>query len=82
MSEGRFDLLIVGSGPGGANAAVAAVERGISVAVVDVGNVDTTYAPLIPDVPFSTLRSSDAHQKRYFLGISGRRRYNPATGSA
>jgi geranylgeranyl reductase family protein len=31
----RFDLIVVGAGPGGSNAAAAAIERGLSVAQID-----------------------------------------------
>src|SRR5260221_9859985 len=65
---GLVDLIVVGSGPSGAHAARAAVERGLSVVVVDVGNDDDPLAPLVPDRPFSEIRGSDTHQQRYFLG--------------
>lgn len=68
MTDGHFDILIIGSGPSGANAAVAAVQHGLSVGLVDVGNTDTRYEALIPDIPFSSLRESDPDQHRYFLG--------------
>jgi choline dehydrogenase-like flavoprotein len=63
-----FDILIVGSGPSGIQAAKAAVDRGVSVAMVDVGHVDEHYAPLVPDQPFSEIRKTDSGQSRYFLG--------------
>src|SRR5437016_10843651 len=65
---GLVDLIIVGSGPSGAQAAQAAIERGLSVAMVDVGNDDDALAPLVPDRPFSEIRRTDGAQRRYFLG--------------
>ena len=36
--------------------------------MLDVGNSDAHYAPLIPDAPFSDIRANDPEQHRYFLG--------------
>jgi choline dehydrogenase-like flavoprotein len=63
-----FDAIVVGSGPGGANATAALVERGRRVLMLDVGDVDSTYEPLIPPRSFREIRESDAKQHRYFLG--------------
>jgi hypothetical protein len=65
---GLVDLIIVGSGPSGAQAAQAAIERGLSVVMVDVGNDDDTLAPFVPDRPFSEIRRTDVAQHRYFVG--------------
>src|SRR5262249_14118258 len=62
------DVLIVGSGPGGVNAAAPLVAAGRRVVMVDFGNEDRHYAPLIPHESFSTLRRTDATQHRYLLG--------------
>ena len=62
------DVIIVGSGPGGVNAAAPLVEAGRSVLLIDYGNEDRRYAPLIPHRPFSELRRADRQQHRYFLG--------------
>ena len=62
------DVIVVGSGPGGVNAAAALVAAGRSVTMLDYGNVDTRYAPVIPHRPFSELRRSDPQQHRYLLG--------------
>jgi choline dehydrogenase-like flavoprotein len=62
------DVLVVGSGPGGVNAAAPLVEAGRRVVLVDYGNVDRHYAPLIPHRDFTALRRSDTAQHRYFLG--------------
>jgi choline dehydrogenase-like flavoprotein len=62
------DVIVVGSGPGGANAAARLVEAGRRVLMLDYGNRDERYAPLIPDRPFSELRRTDDAQYRYFLG--------------
>jgi len=62
------DVLIVGSGASAVHAAWPLVEAGLQVVMVDYGNVDETYAPLIPDEPFSRLRRTDWRQHVYFLG--------------
>lgn len=62
------DVVVVGSGPGGANAAAALVAAGRRVLMLDVGRTDRRYAPLVPPVPFPELRRSDRQQHRYFLG--------------
>ena len=63
------DVLVVGSGPSGVHAAQAALARGATVGLVDVGHVDDTYAAITPDRPFSEVRAEDPHQQRYFLGL-------------
>jgi choline dehydrogenase-like flavoprotein len=63
-----IDVIIVGSGPGGANAAFRLVDAGLNVTLLDVGARDTTYTPLIPAESFRTIRESDSNQHRYFLG--------------
>ncbi len=62
------DVIVVGSGASAAQAAQALVENGRTVTMLDVGCEDLTYAPLIPNAPFSHARRSDPHQHRYFLG--------------
>ena len=62
------DAIVVGSGPAGANAAAALVERGKRVLMLDVGDVDPTYEPLVPARPFRDIREGDGAQHRYFLG--------------
>jgi choline dehydrogenase-like flavoprotein len=64
----RDDVIVVGSGPSAVHAASALVENGCGVTMLDVGNEDTTYAPLIPEDTFQRIRSADAQQHRYFLG--------------
>ena len=63
-----YDVIVVGSGPAGVNAAAPLVEAGWNVAIVDYGNRDQSYALLIPQAPFSQLRRSDPEQHRYLLG--------------
>jgi choline dehydrogenase-like flavoprotein len=62
------DVLVVGSGASGVNAAFPLVEAGHRVTLVDFGNTDRTYAPLVPHQPFTEVRQKDAQQHRYFLG--------------
>jgi len=47
MSD-TVDVIIVGSGPGGVNAAAPLVAAGKRVLMLDYGNEDRRYAPLIP----------------------------------
>jgi len=62
------DAVVVGSGPGGVHAAAALVESGRSVLLLDFGDTDRRYAPLIPDADFVQIRRTDEEQHRYFLG--------------
>jgi choline dehydrogenase-like flavoprotein len=62
------DVVIVGSGPGGVNAAAALVAAGRRVLLLDYGNEDRRYAGLVPHRPFSEIRRTDPAQHRYFLG--------------
>src|SRR5437667_5578397 len=62
------DVLIVGSGPGGVNAAAPLVAAGRRVVLLAYGNQQRRYAAVIPHQPFSELRRTDAQQHRYFLG--------------
>lgn len=62
------DVLIIGSGPGGVNVAYPLCEAGLDVTMLDYGNDDHTYAPLIPHESFETIRRGDPNQHRYFLG--------------
>ena len=64
----RFDVIVVGSGAGGVHAAWPLAARGLAVALVDYGNQDREYAPLVPHRPWSELRRCDERQHRYFLG--------------
>jgi len=62
------DAIVVGSGPGGVNAAAALVQAGRRVVLIDYGNRDPHYAPMIQERAFSDLRRNDPDQHRYFLG--------------
>jgi len=62
------DVVIVGSGPGGVNAAAPLVAAGRRVVLLDYGNEDRHYTGLIPRKPFSEIRRTDPEQHRYFLG--------------
>jgi hypothetical protein len=63
-----IDVIVVGSGPGGVNASAPLVAAGKRVLMLDFGNEDRRYAPLIPHEPFSTVRRTDTNQHRYFIG--------------
>jgi hypothetical protein len=63
-----FDILIIGSGPSGVQAAVAAVAGGARTAIVDIGQSDDRYHAMIPDQPFEQLRKTDQRQHEYLLG--------------
>ena len=67
MSE-AVDVIVVGSGPGGVNASAPLIAAGKRVLMLDYGNEDRRYAPLIPHEPFSTVRRTDMNQHRYFIG--------------
>jgi hypothetical protein len=62
------DIVVVGSGPAGVNAAKKAVDDGLEVTLIDVGLDEPELRASIPPQPFATLRSSDPGQRRYFLG--------------
>jgi choline dehydrogenase-like flavoprotein len=62
------DVIVVGSGPSAVNAAYPLVEAGKQVTILDVGNVDDVYGPLIPPKGFVEIRKSDHGQHRFFLG--------------
>jgi hypothetical protein len=62
------DVIVVGSGCSGAMAAQTLVEGGRHVLMLDVGAQDTTYAPLIPDKDFGTIRKTEVEQYRYLIG--------------
>jgi len=62
------DVIVIGSGPGGVNASARLVAAGRSVLLLDYGNQDRHYAPLIPRASFSDTRRADPQQHRFFLG--------------
>lgn len=62
------DVIVIGSGPSGAQAAQTLVERGCAVALVDVGLAPETDAASMPDRAFVDLRRCDETQHAYFLG--------------
>lgn len=61
-------VIIVGSGPAGAQAAKQAVEDGLDVMMVDVGIDDEASRALIPSGSFEEIRRTDPEQFRYFVG--------------
>lgn len=68
MSKLDYDIIVVGSGASGVNAAWRPAHAGLRVLMLDVGNEDLSYRGLAPDAPFETLRRADERQHRYFLG--------------
>jgi len=63
-----IDVIVVGSGASGVNAAFPLCEAGLRVTMLDYGNVDDVYSQLVPALPFSELRRTDEQQHRYYLG--------------
>jgi len=61
-------VLVVGSGPSGAQAAKRAVEDGLVVTMVDVGLDDARMRDIVPKGTFADLRQTDPNQFRYFVG--------------
>ncbi len=68
MSEGPWDVIVVGSGAAGVHAALPLLEAGLSVAMLDVGHEDRRYRDLVPQTSFERLRRDDPGQHRYLLG--------------
>ncbi len=68
VAAADFDILVIGSGPSGAQAARGALLCGARVGLIDVGNEDSRYRNLTPGKSFSELRRTDPGQQRYFLG--------------
>jgi choline dehydrogenase-like flavoprotein len=62
------DVIVVGSGPGGTNAAARLVEARRRVLMLDVGDRDQRYAGRMPAASFLELRRKDPEQHRYSLG--------------
>jgi len=62
------DVIVVGSGVSGAQAAALLVESGCNVVMLDGGYRDEKYAALIQTKSFAEIRRSDWQQHRYFLG--------------
>ena len=62
------DILVVGSGPSGAQAAQTLAEAGVKVTMLDVGFKDEKYVKLVPENDFLSIRENEHGQHRYFLG--------------
>lgn len=60
-------VIVVGSGPAGAQAAQEAIEQGFEVFLLDFGNDDPDAAGRVPDAPFSAIRRSDRNQRQHFI---------------
>ena len=68
MSTLDADIIVVGSGAAGAQAAKKAVALGFSVLTLDVGVPKRPIAERVPNAPFSQLRRQDTDQRAYFIG--------------
>lgn len=66
----EFDVVIIGSGPSGAQAAAESTAAGLNTCVVDVGFSDRAVADAIPPGTFLDLRRGDPRQGDYLLGDS------------
>lgn len=62
------DVLIVGSGASAVNAAWPLAQAGLRVRMLDFGNRDDVYGPLVPAGSFAQIRRTDPEQHRYLLG--------------
>src|SRR5262245_58607557 len=67
MAQEVADVIIVGSGPTGAQAAHVLIEKGLKVVLIDAGMEDNT--PKVPEGrTFDEIRRTDEDQHRYWLG--------------
>ena len=64
----EVDVIVVGSGPGGAQAAHTLVDQGCTVVMIDVGLKPRDDEAQPPERSFVELRKTDATQHNYFLG--------------
>ena len=62
------EYIVVGSGCSGAMAAQTLAEAGVRVLMLDGGQRDLHYAPMMPTEDFVTVRTTDPDQHRYLLG--------------
>jgi dihydrolipoamide dehydrogenase len=73
MSNGKFDLIIIGGGPGGYEAAIRAGQLGLKVACVDKNDVFGGTCLRVGCIPSKALLESSFryHQARELLGEHG-----------
>lgn len=65
-ADDPVDVIVVGSGPSGAQATQTLVEAGLRVRLLDVGFQPDTL--VVPERPFVELRKEDREQHAYLLG--------------
>ncbi len=82
MTAYDADVIVVGSGPAGAQAAKKAASLGYSVLTLDVGVPKRAIANHVPEAPFSRLRREDANQAAYFIGDLSERDITDPKGGA
>ena len=63
-----YDVIVVGSGPAGANIAHELVTNKAHVLMLDIGYQDLSIGEMVPDQHFDEIRKSDLRQRDYFLG--------------
>ncbi len=62
------DYIVVGSGCTGAMAAQTLVEKGVQVLMLDGGITNNSYADIIPDADYLSIKKEDRQQYQYFIG--------------
>jgi len=63
-----FDVIVIGSGPSGAQCAQTLTESGLKVLMLDGGNFNNKYEKFDYSRPFTEIRGADPAQYQYLLG--------------
>lgn len=63
----RFDVLVVGSGPSGIQAALECTRAQVRTGLIDIGYTGRGQVP-IPEKSFTEIRASELRQELFFLG--------------